>query len=227
MSCQAVQKQWQFWQCVALPFLAPLNVAKALLLLQPFVLKIRYSFSAFALSIKMISFLANKMSEHKFRTFLHASSLAQLYLCPPSQLHFAIHHCYFVLVVDKIDKCGLTIQDSPFCSSSPRHLAHPRCAPCLQIATELNWTSSCQLSLAASESVAECHSAPPRWRPPSRTRACDLRRLACDVFATADSIAVAAPPPPPPPPFPRLIFPTAAPEVAAWLSPLLLHAPRR
>jgi hypothetical protein len=77
--------------------------------------------------------------------------------------------------------------------------------------------------------------APPRWRQPSHTRACDLHRLACDVFATrvtADSIAVtvASPPqwespPSPPPLFPRLIFPTAAPEVTAWFkfSPLLLQ----
>jgi len=112
--------------------------------------------------------------------------------CPPSQLHFASHHGNFVLVADNIDERGLSIQVSPFCASSQRRSAHLRCAPCLQIATELNWTSSCQRSLAAS--VAECHSASSRWRPPSRTRACDLRRLACDVFATADSIAVAAPP---------------------------------
>ena len=64
------------------------------------------------------------------------------------------------------------------CASSQRRTAHPRCAPCLQIATELNWTSSCQRSLAAS--VAECtallHAGDSLL---ALGLSCDLRRLIC------------------------------------------------
>jgi hypothetical protein len=113
--------------------------------------KIRYSFLHLLLGIKIISFLANEMSEHKFRTFLRA----WFGICLPSQLYFAFHRGNFVLVAVN---SGLLIQVSPIPSL---FLAHTCCAHCLQIATKLNWTSSCQRSLAAS--IAECHSAHPRW----------------------------------------------------------------
>ena len=85
------------------------------------------------LGIEMISFLANAMSERKLRTFLRASGLVSL---SPISTSFCRSPRFFVLVADNIDERGLSIRVSPVCASSQRRRpAHPRCAPCLQIAS--------------------------------------------------------------------------------------------
>jgi hypothetical protein len=98
MCVVAVPQQQQFWQYNALPFLSPLNVTKlkALLILQPFVPKIRDSFSVFALEHWIFpSSPTQCQNTNSELSFMHPV----WYLClPSSQLHFAFHHGNFVLM---------------------------------------------------------------------------------------------------------------------------------
>ena len=112
--------------------LAPLNFAKVLLILQPFVPKIRDSFSAFAPRHRDDFLSRQRNVRTQIQNF---SSCTVWYLCLPSQLHFAFRHDYFVTELCHAGDCLLALGLVIFAVSLATSSLPPISSPSLHLHT--------------------------------------------------------------------------------------------